>query len=215
MERPGHLFANLGDARDDGRGDPPPQVEPTAEPQSSATAKQESGGSTPALRFPQHLVSRGSSDSDAPRPLTQVDQVRFVNRVARAFEAASNRDGEVRLRLSPPELGSMRLEVKMQGAAMTARIETETMMARNVLVDSLPVLRERLAEQGIRVEQFEVDVPDRQQGQLPDAQGQQHQSNDQPATASGGANSVVGEEASTVEDSTTQSMGDNSLNVIV
>ena len=38
-----------------------------------------------------------------------------------------------------------------------------------------PVLRERLAEQGIRVEQFDVDVFDHAKGQRSDGQAEQHE----------------------------------------
>jgi flagellar hook-length control protein FliK len=41
---------------------------------------------------------------------------------------------------------------------MTAALETETSSARRVLLDHLPALRDRLAEQNIRVERFDVDV---------------------------------------------------------
>ena len=62
------------------------------------------------------------------------------------------------MRLSPPELGSLRLELRVAEGVMTARLEAETEVARTALVEHLPVLRERLAEQGIRVERFDVDL---------------------------------------------------------
>ena len=46
----------------------------------------------------------------------------------------------------------------MTDGALTARLEAETPQARQVLADSLPQLRERLAEQNIRVERFDVDL---------------------------------------------------------
>ncbi|MDP7016073.1 MAG: flagellar hook-length control protein FliK [Pirellulaceae bacterium] len=92
---------------------------------------------------------------------TPPDTARFVTRVARAFQAAQARGGEVRLRLHPPELGALRLEVKMEGNSLTARIEAETSAARTALLDNLGALRERLAEQGVRIDQFDVDLLDR------------------------------------------------------
>lgn len=155
-----------------------PETAPTRENSNSqpntqtAHATSNSGGSetaaAPTSRLPQHLVGRGTERTAASPALNEADQSRFVQRVARAFQAAQNRDGEIRLRLSPPELGSLRLEVKVQGGALTARIEAETTAARQLLLDNLPVLRERLAEQGVRVEQFDVDLTDRQPGGLPD-----------------------------------------------
>jgi len=90
--------------------------------------------------------------------LSQGDRVRLVQRVARAVQTAQERGGDLQLRLSPPELGSLRLQVKMTDGALTARLEAETPQAQQVLTDGLPQLRERLAEQNIRVERFDVDL---------------------------------------------------------
>lgn len=96
--------------------------------------------------------------STEPNGSSQIDTVKFVQRIARAMQAARESGGEIRLRLSPPELGSLKMEVKMSEGAMIARVETETAQAQSVLVDNLPALKERLAEQGVRIEQFDVDV---------------------------------------------------------
>ena len=78
----------------------------------------------------------------------------------------------VRLRLSPPELGSLRLEVSVRDGAMTARLEVENQSARQLLLDSLPALRERLAQQDIRIERFSVDVGPHDGGGSPNWPGQ-------------------------------------------
>ena len=87
-------------------------------------------------------------------------RARFVQRVASAVRAANERGGEIRLRLSPPELGSLRVEIQLREGTLSARLQTETESARHMLLDNLPQLRERLQEQGIKVEQFNVDVRD-------------------------------------------------------
>jgi flagellar hook-length control protein FliK len=87
-----------------------------------------------------------------------VDPARFVSRVARAVQTAHERGTPLQLRLSPPELGTMRLELTVRGGALTASIETDNANARQVLLDNLPALRDRLAEQSVRIERFDVDV---------------------------------------------------------
>ena len=115
-------------------------------------------------RFAQHLLSR-TGDPNARGPnLTDADQARFVDRVARAVQATGDRGGTLRLRLSPPELGSLTLEIRVQGGTVAARVEADTPAARNLLLENLPLLRERLAEHGMRVEQFDVDLTDRHAG---------------------------------------------------
>jgi len=108
----------------------------------------------------------GGSEPPSDRP-PAIDRARFVQRVARAFEAVGNRGGEVRLRLSPPELGSLRVEVTVENGVLSARLEAESNTARSLLLDNLPALRERLAEQQIRVGQFDVDVMDHPQDGSP------------------------------------------------
>lgn len=83
---------------------------------------------------------------------------RFVRRVAGAFRAAEQNGGAVQLRLSPPELGSLQVRISIQDGAMTARLEADNAAARTLLIDNLPALRDRLAQQDIRIEKFEVDV---------------------------------------------------------
>ncbi|MBI2477799.1 MAG: flagellar hook-length control protein FliK, partial [Planctomycetia bacterium] len=130
-------------------------------------------------RFAQHLLAKTGDSSTRGKGLTDADQARFVDRVARAVQATGDRGGTLRLRLSPPELGSLTLEIKVQGGAITARVEADTPTARTLLLENLPVLRERLAEQGLRVDQFDVDLTDRHAGGTPDGlqQNEQQQEN--------------------------------------
>ena len=120
---------------------------------------------SPLVRNASSALRRGEDPGNVSS-LNPRDQVRFLNRVTKAIQAAQEREGEIRLRLSPPELGSLRLEVRMQGNLLTARLEAENPTSRNLLMENLPELRERLAEQGIQIQQFDVDLMDhRQSGQ--------------------------------------------------
>lgn len=115
----------------------------------------------------QHIGSRlsspGSADPAAtPEATTAAERARFVQRVAGAFRALNENNPTLRLRLSPPELGSLRIEITVRQGRMSARLEAESVEARNLLLDNLPALKERLAQQEIRVEQFQVDIADRQ-----------------------------------------------------
>jgi len=130
-------------------------VNPTTSTRSTARA---TGGTT----------STGSADG--PEEPGQADRARFVQRVSRAFQTMSRRhtNGSVRLRLSPAELGSLRLEIAVRDGMMTAKVEAETQAARSLLLDNLPTLRERLAEQNIKIDRFDVDLGDRSPGGLPE-----------------------------------------------
>lgn len=105
-----------------------------------------------------HRSAKGDGRTDGANEMPRVDPARFVGRVAKAFHTAQERGGSLQLRLSPPELGAMRLELTVKDGVMTAALETETNAARRVLLEHLPALRDRLAEQNIRIERFDVDV---------------------------------------------------------
>jgi flagellar hook-length control protein FliK len=143
------------------------------------------------------LTARGPRQAGETPDAPRVDPARFVSRVARAIETAQDRGGSINLRLSPPELGSLRLQLDVKQGVMNAKVETDTAAARQALLDNLPSLRERLAEQNVRIERFDVDV--RRDGQGDQAnpgphqqsQFQQHQQyyqapSTRPATAPAG-----------------------------
>lgn len=176
--------------------------------------------STPAsVSRPLDFTSPNAVRSDAGTSTKQprIDPERFVARVAKAFQLAEDRGGQLRLRLSPPELGSIRLELAVKNGAVTATIETETAAARHALLDNLPALRDRLTEQNMRVEQFDVHVRDEgangKQEHAMDNQGERYspgsgneQSNTQGQSDS--ASTRAGRQSAI-------SRGDETLNVMV
>lgn len=109
---------------------------------------------------PTHAGATTNRNSEAG----EVDASRFLQRVTRAFHVAGERGGEVRLRLSPPELGSLQVEISVREGVLTARMTAENSTARSLLLDNLPDLRQRLAEQDIRIERFDVELRDQSSG---------------------------------------------------
>ena len=137
-------------------------TQPTAAtPQVTITATE-----APYARLPVDLLARRPAES-RPAASAQAESIRLLSRVARAFAVAEQRGGEVTLRLSPPELGSLRVEVQVRDNALVARVEAETMDAQATILENLSALRERLADQGVRIERFEVNLTNRQGGGAP------------------------------------------------
>ncbi len=145
-----------------------------------------------------------------------VDPAKFVQRVAKAFAALGQRSGPVRLKLYPPELGSLRMEITVKNGAMSARVEAETAAAKSVLLENLPLLRERLTEQGIKVDRFDVDVSDHSQGgpsERPDDNGR---SSEQGNRETGSRTDARGHETNSTEQSNEQTLGiDGRLDVFI
>ncbi|MDZ4782427.1 MAG: flagellar hook-length control protein FliK [Planctomycetia bacterium] len=101
----------------------------------------------------------------------EVDRVRLVQRVAKALQTAQDRGAPLRLRLTPPELGVLKIELVMRDGALSAKLEAETPAAKAAILDNLPALRERLTAQEIKIERFDVDLM-----QQPDSSGGGRQS---------------------------------------
>jgi len=102
----------------------------------------------------------GASASQDSDQLTQAERVRLVQRVARSFARLGPMGGQINIRLHPPQLGSLNVQVRMEGRTMTAKLTTESTAARDAILESLPVLRGRLSEQGFEIASFQVEVAD-------------------------------------------------------
>ena len=63
------------------------------------------------------------------------------------------------MRIDPPELGSLRLEMNLRGDALTLRIDTSTHLARHLLQEDVEKLRHGLEAAGIHLERVEVRPP--------------------------------------------------------
>jgi len=90
--------------------------------------------------------------------ISQQERVRVIQRIARSFNRISAEGGTINLRLHPEHLGSVTVQVKLEGRSMAARLTTETTAARDAIMADLPALRQRLADQGFDVTKFQVDV---------------------------------------------------------
>lgn len=148
-------------------------VDPTPTATKERTAPTSSHFQTLLDRATSLASHRTTSSELAPHNAPHVDAQRFVNRVSRAFQIAEHRGGPLQLRLSPPELGALKIELSIQQGTLTAKLETETAAAKSVLLDNLPALRERLAAQEIRIDKFEVDVRQQNSGEQPNWHAQQ------------------------------------------
>ncbi|PQO29911.1 flagellar hook-length control protein FliK [Blastopirellula marina] len=136
----------------------------TTAPQSSSTSgttAPNGNNVTNIAAMLQRGLQRGTlQKSTEGKPTTQLDakqQIRLINRVARAVETTPAGQS-IKIRLNPSELGQLKVEIKVEGGNMVAKIEAENPATRQVLLQHLPQLRDRLAESNINVQQFDVDV---------------------------------------------------------
>ena len=153
-------------ARPEERAPLPANSSATETTTSGAPIPSVTSNEAPRVAVPAEVLAPGRPSS-GPAPAIEVDSARLLQRVARAFAAAAQREGEVTIRLSPPDLGSLRLEARVEDGVLTARLHAETPEAQRAILENLSALRERLADQGVRIERFDVDLMNRQPGQSP------------------------------------------------
>lgn len=125
-------------------------------PQSSANAK-----SIQALEGPNGLTptkERPSGKAKNASNAETVSRVKLIQRVSKAFHHLGPDGGTVRLRLAPAELGSVRVEMRIQQRSVQARVVAETEAASNALREHLPELRQRLESQGLQIERLDVET---------------------------------------------------------
>lgn len=113
-----------------------------------------------AASAPRTDAKAAANETQRPDALTQAERVRLVQRVSRSFSRLGPMGGLINIKLHPPQLGTLNVQVRMEGRTMTAKLSTETSAARDVILESLPVLRSRLAEQGFEISSFQVEVAD-------------------------------------------------------
>lgn len=96
----------------------------------------------------------------AARPLTPAASSRTMEKVENALkEAAKSRDGKtISLRLDPPELGSVKIDVSMRDGTLHARIVAESPAVNQLLRDKAHELQTTLRKLGLQVDTVSVSV---------------------------------------------------------
>lgn len=108
----------------------------------NSTADQSSN--QPQLQLPD---SRSSESTDSAN----------VGRVSRALSNAINqKGGTITIRMMPPELGQVRVDIQMQGGKVSASFQTEHQSVQSLMNRELSQLRQALEKQGLTVEKLEV-----------------------------------------------------------
>ena len=79
--------------------------------------------------------------------------------MSRALQTAVNqRGGALTLRLQPPELGSLKIEMLVRDGVVNARFTAQADSVRNLLMDQMGHLRHALDKQGLVIDKLEVQL---------------------------------------------------------
>ncbi len=82
-------------------------------------------------------------------------------RITRGIEnAVKQRGGSLTIRMSPPDMGIVKLELEMKGGAVTARLQAEHDSVRQMLTQKITQLHSALEGQGLQVDKLTVQTMD-------------------------------------------------------
>lgn len=99
--------------------------------------------------------SRGTAGATG---LTKYQEQRVLQRALAGIEQLQDGTSPVRIRLHPPELGSLQVTVRVENSQVIAAIEVEHTAAKQVLLENLPKLQASLKDQGITIADFRVEI---------------------------------------------------------
>ncbi len=116
--------------------------------QTTATAASSFTQVTSAMQQGQGAMSEAGTEGDVN-----------AARIARGLQSAlAQRGGTVTLRLHPPELGILKVQMQIQEGQVRAQFMTDNAAAKGLLTQELGNLRTALERQGLTVERLEVQM---------------------------------------------------------
>ena len=97
----------------------------------------------------------GDKAGDTGNQLTQqvMDQVRQA-----VSQNVKNGEGSISLQLNPPMLGKVDVEIRMEKGMIQAAFRADQPVTRDILQQSMHILKDSLAEQGVQVVQVSVSA---------------------------------------------------------
>ena len=111
---------------------------------------------------------------------SEVNPKKLVNRVATAIRSAGQNGRVLRIRLQPPELGTLEIEVSSRNGVLSARLEVQTVSAQQAILENISLLRDALAQNGTRLENIDVHLNERlNEGGQADLSKEQQQQDEQ------------------------------------
>ena len=146
-------IANSGAASSNGDHGPSGQTTQGTTPVAPGSGPSETNGNAQTSA----TSESGPTSKSAPPPVP--DQVLKTLRAA-----ITNGEKEIQLRLDPPELGSLRLGLVMDGDQLQVTVQASSELSRKALEEALPDLRRLLEGDGVQVGEFVIQYEDTDEG---------------------------------------------------
>ncbi len=125
-------------------------------PATAAAASSTSAGVTGTSTSAAHATG----GTNAP---TAQSAQEMADRVASALNNGFSSGGELRVRVEPPALGKVQIQVQADAGSISARIEVQTPAAQKTLLDNISMLHDAIGQTGATVGHIEIEVAPQQQ----------------------------------------------------
>ncbi|WP_417389226.1 flagellar hook-length control protein FliK [Gimesia sp.] len=139
-----------------------PEVSRTSPPttQETAVKQQADHSNIQSLTGNQAAPVTNEVTPSAPAgPVIDVKQIdQLVERITTAVKQSHSTGQQLKIRLSPPELGTLQIEVSLKNGEYTAKLEVQNRHAQKVINDSIAQLKEALAKTGVSLDRIDVHI---------------------------------------------------------
>jgi len=139
-------------------------VEPvvTAEGREQIKTSETTAGPRDSFSSPVSVESRPAAatgtKTESPRPVLDTTRGDVPQKLAGFIQQAAEQGKPLRIRLNPPELGTLQIEIGRHQGQVTARLEVESAATRAVIFEQLNLLRDSLQQQGLKLDQIQIEV---------------------------------------------------------
>ncbi|MDZ4686353.1 MAG: flagellar hook-length control protein FliK [Planctomycetaceae bacterium] len=131
----------------------PTPPEPASPPHEAASPTEQRWSAPTSSNSP---ASATDVSPPEPRTLPPHDATRLVQRLGQYVVEARDAGRQLSVQITPPDLGPLHIEVGTHNGLLTARLETNSTVAQQLLQEHLPQLHEALQRLGAIVERIDV-----------------------------------------------------------
>ncbi|WP_299465773.1 flagellar hook-length control protein FliK, partial [uncultured Gimesia sp.] len=123
---------------------------------SSIDSDQSSSQQTVASQTAPATGSQSATTVEHPVDVKHVEQL--VERIVGAVRQSQSTGQQLKIRLSPPELGTLQIEVSLKDGVYTAKMEVQNQRVQKVINDNIAQLKDALAKTGVSIDRIEVQI---------------------------------------------------------
>jgi flagellar hook-length control protein FliK len=96
--------------------------------------------------LPEKLIARGATET------------KIINQIINKISTRGGNQNEVQIRLDPPSLGTVRLNITTVGESVRTMVIAENHAVKQTIENNFNQLRDAMSEQGLKVDSFSVSV---------------------------------------------------------